>query len=59
VNIKLSFIEARRSAEATHREDEYLERLLQTSQRLEKVQRLTERDLDRLLAELNPARAGS
>lgn len=46
--------EARRS----HREDEYLDRLLQTSQSLEKVQRLEKKELDELLAELDPGTTG-
>jgi hypothetical protein len=43
------------TAKQLDREDAYLTRLLEASQRLEKVQRLSAPELDQLLAELDPA----
>jgi len=50
-NVFESFL---RHAEASNREDHYLERLLQASQRLEKVQQLDARGLEELFEALDP-----
>jgi hypothetical protein len=42
-------------AEASGSEELYLDRLLQLSQRLEKIQALSAEELDRLLLELDPS----
>ena len=46
-------------AERRDREDVYMDRLLSASQRLEKIQRLENEEMDRLLAELDPSGSGA
>jgi hypothetical protein len=52
--IREAFDQSLQRAEASGREEIYLDRLLQASQRLEKIQVLSATELDRLLLELDP-----
>ena len=47
-----AFLEARQQAEKHNREESYLEQLFRISQRLEKIQSLSEEDIRELLEEL-------
>ena len=53
--IRQAFEHNLRKARETDREELYLDRLLTASQRLEKVQSLESKQVDELLAELDPA----
>ncbi len=52
--IRRAFAEHRRLAAEIRREDQYLERLLEASRRLEKVQRLDHQQVSDLITRLGP-----
>jgi len=54
--IRRAFDEHYRKAGQMDREDEYLDRLLKASQRLEKIQHLESDEVDQLLMHLDPER---